>query len=720
MTIPKKSNSSVNFSNRLNLVLAIIFLLGAAVCGRLFYLQVIQADIYKNRATRQQQVQNTITPTRGQILINNYNSSLQTDTLTALATNKNFAILFAVPKDLDPALASSTANNLYEFFDRATVEKKVDAQLASDDQAESDQELKYIDTLSLAPEVKDQKKSEVLQKHDSLKADPTWANFQEMKRELEINDTKQVILNNYLAKLTKPNDAYEVLQKKVLDENLLGFYAALFNSAELISTSSAANINANASVNTAGANSAPLTAADLEIYNNKIFKKVDLANNPDKARPLTVKGLDYTMTNYRYYPENDLAAQLLGFVNYDNKGNYGLEGYFNKELSGTAGSSKSERGGTDVTTAAGQQYVKPENGADVVLTLDRAVEFYVCQKLAEAQPKYKFDSGTVIVAKPQTGEIIAMCSWPTYNPNNYADVKNLNVFDNPAVSYQFEPGSIFKMITMAAALDQNKVTPETTFKDAGEITISGWPKPIKNSEFAITGGLGMTTMKTVLEKSLNTGAIFAMEKTGAQVFANYVKNFGFGQKTGVELAPEATGNIKNLLKTKIRPIDAATASFGQGLSTTPLQMLMAYAAVANKGLMMKPYLVKAIVNADSTEADTKPQTVRQVISPTAATVLSGMLVDVVENGTAKRAKVDGYYVAGKTGTAQIAGANGAYLTGAYIHTFAGFAPVDKPAFVMLVKLDHPRGFNFAESTATPLFGEIANFLLQYYQIPKSR
>jgi len=215
-------------------------------------------------------------------------------------------------------------------------------------------------------------------------------------------------------------------------------------------------------------------------------------------------------------------------------------------------------------------------------------------------------------------------------------------------------------------------------------------------------------MKTVLEKSLNLGAIFTMEQIGAKVFADYVKKFGFGEATGIELSAESTGSINPLLKNKILPIDAATASFGQGVAVTPLQMVMSYAALANGGVLMKPYLVKEIIKSDGSKIVTAPQELRRVVSDEAARTVSAMLAEVVENGHSKLAGVPGYYVAGKTGTAQIPSPQGGYLESQYIHTFIGFAPVDKPRFVMLVKLDKPKGFQFAESSATPIFGDIAD------------
>jgi cell division protein FtsI/penicillin-binding protein 2 len=454
----------------------------------------------------------------------------------------------------------------------------------------------------------------------------------------------------------------------------------------------------------------------LSLLNGKVYEIL-----PDNGkREVHPEGIYHSIEAYRYYPENDVASQLLGFVRSDNgvlSGSYGLEGFFDKELSGTKGYLKSDVGaGVGVNILDDQEYVKAINGSDLILTIDRSIEFFVCGQLQEAAKLHKSDSASVVVVDPKTGAIIAMCSWPDFDPNNFQATDDLNVFNNPIVFQQYEPGSVFKAITMAAALNEGKVTPDTTYEDKGFIMEKGWKKPINNAE---AGAHGVVSMTYVLEESLNTGAVFAMQQVGAPTFAKYVQSFGFGVRTGVELESESQGNINNLLVKKINNLDADTASFGQGLSVTPLQMLMAYAAIANGGTLLKPYVVKEIVDADGNKSETKPVTVRQVITQKAADLLSGMLVSDVESGNSQKTKIPGYYVAGKTGTAQIPN-KGGYLANETIHTFIGFAPADNPKFVMLVKFDNPKDFPYADYTATPLFKTIADFMLKYYQVPKER
>jgi cell division protein FtsI/penicillin-binding protein 2 len=273
---------------------------------------------------------------------------------------------------------------------------------------------------------------------------------------------------------------------------------------------------------------------------------------------------------------------------------------------------------------------------------------------------------------------------------------------------------------MAASINEGKVTPQSTYEDRGYLKIEGWPKPIKNSDYESYGGHGVVDMTSVLENSLNTGAIFAMQRAGAETFARYVADFGFGEKTGVELEAESSGNIESLKRKTIRPVEAATASFGQGITVTPLQLAAAFAVIANGGILMKPYLVGEIVNPDGSKVRTQPQQIRRVISERTALLVAGMMVKVIEHGHAKRAAVKGYYVAGKTGTAQVADKVRAGYSDQTIHTFVGFAPVDDPKIVMVVRLDNPKDVRFADSSAAPLFGELAEFILNYYQVPKER
>lgn len=695
----KKNNSREHpresgYYNRLNAVLAIIFLFFGAMVVRLYKLQVLDYEEYAARADRQQRVYSELKPNRGEIFTTTYLESFDRSEDSPLAINKDYAEVYAVPKDIKSEVeASTTADVLYRVFNSAEVEADIDKTLNQENQKDLDAELRYVDSLSLLPAEKEAKKQEVRQRRSGLASDTSWKEFSNVKRTLEINDRRQELLTDYLSKLIKPDDPYESIRKKVSTEKLLDLYAALLSTEGPV-----------------------VNASDLELKQGKIYKKGD-----DSQIYYELRGIAYSLQKYRYYPDGNVGSHLTGFVNLDNQGNYGLESYFNEELIGQKGFLKGDKAaGSGAVVAGNREYSKAVNGSSIVLSIDRVVQIKVCQMLNEAQKKYNFQSGTVIIVEPKTGAIIAMCSWPSFDPNDYQSVDEQKIFDNPAVSYQYEPGSVFKTITMAAAIDQGKVSPQTTYQDKGQTMINGWPKPIKNSDFETAGGHGTVDMIGVLEKSLNLGAIFSMETIGSKKFSEYVDNFGFGEKTGIELGAESSGNIKNLGRDKIREIDAATASFGQGIAVTPLQMVMSYAAIANGGILMKPYLVKEIIDADGNKTALIPKPVRRVISQSTSDTVRAMLVKVVDNGHSKLAGVKGYYVGAKTGTAQIPAGNGGYLENQYIHTLVGMAPADNPRFAMLVKLDRPEGIKFAESTAAPLFGDIAKFLLKYYQIPKQR
>ena len=356
------------------------------------------------------------------------------------------------------------------------------------------------------------------------------------------------------------------------------------------------------------------------------------------------------------------------------------------------------------------------DGADVVLTIDRTIQYKACSALEASVASHAADGGSVVIVEPATGKILAMCGSPDYDPNNYGQVDSINVFNNPAIFAAYEPGSIFKPLTMAASIDAGAVSATTRFVDLGYEFVDGWPKPIGNAEGKVYGDVDMTQ---VLEDSINTGMIFSMREMGMDVFVDYVKRFGFGVPTGIELDTEAVGTISSL--DIGAEIYAATASFGQGITVTPLQIAMAYGALANGGVLKQPLIVDEIRYADGTVEERPSQDVAQVIRPTTSRTIGAMLVSVIEHGHGSRAGVPGYYIAGKTGTAQVADTEGGgYALDNTIGSFAGFGPVEDPKFAMVVRIDNPKDVIWAESTAAPLFGEIAEFLLHYFEVPPVR
>lgn len=472
---------------------------------------------------------------------------------------------------------------------------------------------------------------------------------------------------------------------------------------------------------------APLLNMNLAIIQERVNKiddpyeplkdKID-GNIVEKIKNLNLEGINFETQSRRYFPSNEIACHLLGFVREiegeKSEGQYGIEETYQEELAGKAGLALMEKDSRGQFIPVSKQIIeKPEDGADLVLTIDSNIQFFIEQKLKEYIDNFHSTGGTIMVMEVKTGKILAMANWPEFNPNNYSDVKNINVFVNPAVQSLYEPGSVFKAITMAAALDKKVVTPQTTYNDTGKVEISG--KIIEN---ALKKGEGVQTMTQVLEKSLNTGAVFAQQKLGNGNFKEYVERFGFADKTGIDLIGEVKGNTANL-ETK-RDFELANISFGQGIAVTPIQLVAAFGALANDGVLMRPYIVDKVIYADKKEKISEPQEITRVISSDAASRITAMLVSVVKNGHTQRAGVDGYLIAAKTGTAQIPDPKTKkYLENDTIHTVMGYFPAFNSRFSMIVKLDKPIGAKYAESTSAPLFGEIAKYILNYYEIAPS-
>ncbi len=437
----------------------------------------------------------------------------------------------------------------------------------------------------------------------------------------------------------------------------------------------------------------------------------------DKAKEITskkLKGIYLSAESERFYPAGNFASQVVGFVGSDGEktiGRYGLESYWDEELKGTPGKLEQERDTGGRWISVGEKKIVPaQNGADLYLTIDHTIQYRAEMAIKKSVEKYQADRGSIVIINPATGGVLAMASAPDFNLNDYSQIEDMSVFANPAVSDNYECGSIFKTITMAAGVDAKVVTPDTTYTDTGAVNEAGYT--IKNSDLKANG---VQTMTQVLEKSLNTGAIFVEKELGNLRFLEYVKNFGFGNKMGIDTIGEASGNISGLKE--MRDINAFTASFGQGLSVTPIQFASAIAAIANGGELMKPHFVEKISYGDGREEEVQPQKVRRSISKEASLDMARMLVSVVQNGHGKKAGVPGYLVAGKTGTAQVPKKDGGgYEDNQHVGSFAGFAPAYDPKFAMLVKLDNPRNVEWAESSAAPTFGEMAKFLLDYYNI----
>lgn len=439
----------------------------------------------------------------------------------------------------------------------------------------------------------------------------------------------------------------------------------------------------------------------------------------NQLREKKFPGIGYVKTSARLYPERGVSGQLIGFVSSQDggamSGKYGIEGGYDELLAGKPGSLFAEKDASGRRLTIGESSIKEAvNGSDIVLTIDRTIQFEACSRVKSAVEKHQADSGSIVVMNPDTGAILAMCSFPDFDPAEYGQVKEISTLNNPAVFTAYEPGSIFKAFTMAGGIHAEKISPKTTYVDQGFEEIDDFT--VRNSDGKAHGVQNMTQ---ALDESLNTATIFVQRQLGKDAFRNYVEAFGFGKRTGIELSPEGAGNTSSLEKKG--SIFAATGSYGQGLTTTPIQLIAGYGALANGGKLMRPYVVAEIIHPDGSREITKPQEIAKPIDSRTSRLISGMLVSAVENGHGKRAGVPGYWVAGKTGTAQVPKQNGlGYEKELTIGSFAGYAPASDPKFVMLIKIEHPRDVQWAESSAAPLFGEMAKFLLTYMRVPPER
>ncbi len=423
----------------------------------------------------------------------------------------------------------------------------------------------------------------------------------------------------------------------------------------------------------------------------------------------------------RVYPGGDLAAQVLGFVQDGNgQGVYGVEQQYNTLLAGKSGSltAETDLNGNPLTVGASSSQ-PVVNGANLTLTIDSTMQYFVQTGLDDAVQQMGAQSGTALVVNVRTGAIVAMAGSPSFDPNHYGDYANLkgclnseDVYFAPALYCTYEPGSTMKAVTMAAALDQGVITPDTTLYDPGYINFPDAPTVTNWANL----GYGQETMTQVLEHSANVGAAWvAYDKLGAARYYPYLARFGFGQATGIGGADEASGSYRTPASPGWTPSDLTRQAFGQSITATPLQVAMAYEAIANGGVLMKPYLL-ASINNNGHVTTTRPQVQRRVISQRAAQQLTGMLVQAATVGMAQVVSLPDYSVAAKTGTATTQGISDTETEA----SVAGFLPASNPQFVILVKLDRPQATIYGSTAAAPLWKAIAQQLMWYYNVPPDR
>lgn len=433
-------------------------------------------------------------------------------------------------------------------------------------------------------------------------------------------------------------------------------------------------------------------------------------NVKSKILATGITGLTFDQDFTRAYPEASLSAHVTGFVGRDESGNplgyFGLEGYYNRELESRVKIEALEKDALGNPLLTGTWELLPGRlGRSLKLHLDRGVQHAVADELKRAIERYGAVSGEVVVMDPSTGGILAMAALPTYDPSRFY-LYDSSLYKNPSIANTYEPGSTFKVLVAAAAFNEG-VMSETDRCDicSGPVQIDKYNIRTWNGEYQAEA-----TPEDIIVHSDNTGMVWMQRRLGGEKLVEYIKDFGFGQKTGIDLQEE----VASPLRARWGEVDYATSSFGQGIAVTSIQMTRAVAAIANGGRLMEPHVVATVLGEDN--QDIAPKVVRQVVTPEAAKKTTDLMIKAVEYGEAKWAKPKGYTMAGKTGTAQIA-VSGHYDEEKTIASFVGFAPAHNPRFVMLVKLREPTSSQWGSETAAPLWFNIAKRLLLHYNIP---
>jgi cell division protein FtsI/penicillin-binding protein 2 len=453
-----------------------------------------------------------------------------------------------------------------------------------------------------------------------------------------------------------------------------------------------------------------------------LLKKIEDDDLIDSIKNAQIKGIYFGEESYRYYPLGSSAAQVIGFVGEADdeliKGRYGLESYYDTILSGKKGIFMGIKDALGRLVRSNfSEEEKTIEGLSIETTIDKNIQF-ATDKILEDLIKYREASkGTIIVMEVKTGRILALANIPTFNLNDFSNIEDYSIFRNFATEERYEPGSVIKPFTMAVGIDTGKVTPDTTYIDKGYYEIGGFHLTNYRNEVH-----GKSTMRNVLERSINTGAIFVSQEVGSENLRKYFKKFGFADTTGVDLPLEISGDLSNLEYPKSNPTYSATASYGVGISVTPMELIKAYTAIANKGHLVTPYLVESTRDKAGNRTTLMPteslSDFPQVIKQETAETLTSMLVGVIENGFGGNAKVKGYSLAGKTGTSFVALKDKKGYSDDVIHTFVGFFPASNPKYIILVKMDKPQwGKEAASHTVTLAFKEVEQFLINYYNIP---
>src|SRR3989338_2823428 len=466
-----------------------------------------------------------------------------------------------------------------------------------------------------------------------------------------------------------------------------------------------------------------LLSDSLEVPEASISGRIDMSKDwlaiqggltqeqKDNINKLNLKSVGFDYQTKRFYPEASLSAHLLGFLGKNDQsedvGYLGLEGFYDRDLKGLPGFVETERDilGRPILIGV-QQRVEPENGRDLILTVDKTVQEISKKKLLEGLELYKAKKGCVITADPKTMAILALVCLPDYDLEKYY-LFSEDYYKNSAISDLFEPGSIFKPLIMAAALEEKKIKPNDIYNETGQVSVGEYNIKTWNDKYE-----GKISMTRILEKSSNVVMVYIGEKLGNKKIYSYLEKYEFGQNTGIDLQGEVSGYLKP--QANWYPIDYSTVTFGQGIAITPIQMIRAFASIINGGYLIRPYLVQKIVSENKV-VEIKPKIERKIISPLTSEIIKKFLISTVENAEAKWDRPKGYKIGGKTGTAQVP-IKGHYDPTKTIASFIGFAPANDPKFLTFIVLYEPKTSPWGSETAAPLFFEIAKQLIVYYNI----
>ncbi|AOY84975.2 penicillin-binding protein 2 [Moorena producens JHB] len=466
------------------------------------------------------------------------------------------------------------------------------------------------------------------------------------------------------------------------------------------------------------------TPTDLEELFGKRKSGIRLGNTipeaiADQIARLNLDGLELIRQYSRFYPQNELASDVVGYVNiFDHRGQAGLEYTQEKFLEREVRNIRLSRAGNGALMPGhvpeGFMHL---DDLRLQLTIDTRLQRAARSALKQTIKKFNAERGSIIVMNVHNGSLLALVCEPTYNPNQYSKF-DVSLFKNWALSDLYEPGSTFKPLNVAIALETGTITAQTLFNDSGKIQIGEWP--ILNHDYKSVGARGMINPSKILQHSSNVGMVRMIRKMKPEVYYDWLEKLGLKQKVGIELPAETAGQLKSKYKFKVSPIEPATASFGQGFSLTPIQLTQMLGALANGGKLVTPHVVRGLFDTKGNPHwQPRRPAPRRVFSPNTTQTVVEMMETVVTDGSGKASRIPGYRIAGKTGTAQKASPTGGYYSDAKITSFVGILPVESPRYVILAVVDEPQGIAFGSTVAAPLVKSVIEALIAIERIPPS-